>query len=228
MDQLIAHLSVPNFFNAPLAWHSLPYILQGLPLTIELTIVSFIGQLILGFILTLGQMSKKKLIFGITRTYISFMRGTPILVILFLIYFGLPYANYQIPAFSAAALAFILNGAAFVSEIFRSAFLGVDKGQYDAAKSLGMPYFKIIRYIIFPQALRIAIPALGNVILDLFKGTSLAAMITVSEMFMHAKIVAGRNFDYMTIYIEIALVYWACCSLITWGQSHLEKHLDYN
>nr|WP_311734488.1 amino acid ABC transporter permease [Periweissella beninensis] len=199
-----------------------------MPLTLELTIISFIGQLILGFILTLGQMSKERLIFRITRIYISFMRGTPILVILFLIYFGLPDANYQIPAFTAAAVAFILNGAAFVSEIFRSAFLGVDKGQYDAAKSLRMPYLKIIRYIIFPQAFRIAIPALGNVILDLFKGTSLAAVITVSEMFMHAKIVAGRNFDYMTIYIEIVLVYWACCSLITWGQSHLEKHLDYN
>ncbi|MGF7437039.1 amino acid ABC transporter permease [Lentilactobacillus senioris] len=228
MNDILTHLSITNFFNAPLAWHSLPFILSGLPMTIELTAVSFIGQIILGTLLTLGQMSHYKWLHWLSRTYISFMRGTPILVLLFLIYFGLPYTGWRVAAFPAAAAAFILNGAAYVSEIFRSSLLGIDEGQWVAAQSLGMTHFVTMRDIILPQAMRTSIPAMGNVILDLFKGTSLAAMITVTEMFMNAKIIGGDNFDYMTVYLEIALIYWACCSIITAGQNHLERYVNRN
>lgn len=228
MNDFLAHLSITNFFNAQLAWDSLPFILSGLPMTIELTVVSFLGQNVLGILLTLGQMSHHKWLHFITRTYISFMRGTPILVLLFLIYFGLPYTGWRVAAFPAAAAAFILNGSAYVSEIFRSSLLGIDNGQWLAAQSLGLNYFATMRDIILPQALRTSIPAMGNVILDLFKGTSLAAMITVTEMFMNAKIIGGDNFDYMTVYLEIALIYWACCSLITAGQNRLERFANRN
>ncbi|GAB6093108.1 amino acid ABC transporter permease [Furfurilactobacillus curtus] len=225
MNQLLSWLTIPNFFNARFAWHALPFILGGLPLTIELTAVSFIGALIWGLILTLGQLSSRRIIHWLTRTYISFMRGVPALVLLFILYFGLPYAGIQLNAFVAAAIAFILNAAAFVSEVFRSAFMGVAAGQWSASYSLGFSYTKAIRYVILPQAFRIAIPALGNILLDMFKGTSLAAMVTVSEMFMRAKIEGGKQFDYMTVYLLVALIYWACCSGLTAGQAWLEKRL---
>lgn len=225
MNQLLSWLTIPNFFNAHFAWHALPFILGGLPLTVELTAVSFTGALIWGLILTLGQLSSRRIIHWLTRTYISFMRGVPALVLLFILYFGLPYTGIQLNAFLAAAIAFILNAAAFVSEVFRSAFMGVADGQWSASYSLGFSYTKAIRYVILPQAFRIAIPALGNILLDMFKGTSLAAMVTVSEMFMRAKIEGGKQFDYMTVYLLVALIYWACCSGLTAGQAWLEKRL---
>ncbi len=108
------------------------------------------------------------------------------LVILFITYFG-----FNMAALPAAILSFTIAPAAFIAEYYRSAFLGVDEGQFEAARSLGLPYHNIILNVILPQAFRIALPSLGNVMLDLFKGTSLAAMITVSEIFMEAKVVAG-------------------------------------
>lgn len=223
MEHFLKLISIPNFFNATFAWHALPYILQGLPITIALTVLSFGLGTILGIFLTLGQLSKHAWLHWLTRTYISFMRGVPSLVFLFLIYFGLPYAGIKIPAFPASVLAFSLSSAAYISEIFRTAFLGVDGGQWAASYSLGLSYRLTVQHVILPQAMRIAIPALGNVVLDMFKGTSLAAMVTVSEMFMRAQIQGGRQFDYMTVYLLVALIYWACCSIITAGQTQLER-----
>lgn len=220
---MLQYFSIPGFFNAPLAWSSIPQILSGLPMSVYLTAVSFVLATILGLLLTLAQLSHFKILHGIARAYISFMRGVPMLVVLFIVYFG-----FGANALPAAVISFTIGAAAFVSEVFRSAFMGIDHGQYEAAYSLGMSYSKVIRYIILPQAFRIGLPALGNILLDMFKGTSLAAMITVSEMFMQAKIVAGANQDYMTIYITIAILYWLCCVVLTTGQNWLERHLDYN
>ncbi|GIC74429.1 hypothetical protein LFLT20_14330 [Limosilactobacillus fermentum] len=142
------------------------------------------------------------------------------LVILFITYFG-----FNMAALPAAILSFTIAPAAFIAEYYRSAFLGVDEGQFEAARSLGLPYHNIILNVILPQAFRIALPSLGNVMLDLFKGTSLAAMITVSEMFMEAKVVAGAAQDYMSIYIVVAVIYWLVCCLLSFGQSFLEGHL---
>lgn len=216
----LAHFSIPNFFDAPLAASSIPKIMMGFPMSLALTAISFVLALILGLFLTLAQLSHFKLLHYPARAFISFMRGVPMLVILFIIYFG-----FGADALPAAIISFTVSCSAFVSEVFRSSFLAVDHGQWEAAYSLGLPYSKVVRRIIFPQAFRIGIPALGNILLDLFKGTSLAAMITVSEMFMQAKIVAGANQDYMTIYIMIAIIYWFFCWLLTIGQTSLEKHL---
>jgi cystine transport system permease protein len=178
--------------------------------------------MVVGVLLTLARLSKYRLLSGFARAYVSFLRGVPLLVMLFVVYFG-----FGADALPAAIIAFTLGCSAFVSEVFRSAFLGVEKVQIESAFSLGMSYSKAIRYVILPQAFRIAIPALGNIVIDLFKGTSLAAMITVSEMFMQAKIIAGANQDYMTLYILIAIIYWACCEVISIGQNLLEDHLTY-
>ncbi|WP_390662989.1 amino acid ABC transporter permease [Lentilactobacillus hilgardii] len=217
---MLNYFSIPNFFNAPLAFHSIPKILAGFPMSLYLTAISFIGALILGLFLTLAQMSRFKLLHWSARAFISFMRGVPMLVLLFIIYFG-----FGANALPAAVIAFTINCSAFVSEVFRSSFSAVDRGQWEAAYSLGLPYRTVIAKVIFPQAFRIAIPALGNILLDLFKSTSLAAMITVSEMFMDAKIIAGAYQDYMSIYIVMAIIYWFFCWLMTVGQTQLEHAL---
>jgi len=214
--------SISSLFDWHLAIRALPNVLLGLPMSIFLTVISFVISLVIGVLLTLARLSKYRLLSGFSRAYVSFLRGVPLLVMLFVIYFG-----FGADALPAAIIAFTLGCSAFVSEVFRSAFLGVEKVQIESAFSLGMSYSKAIRYVILPQAFRIAIPALGNIVIDLFKGTSLAAMITVSEMFMQAKIIAGANQDYMTLYILIAVIYWLGCEIISIGQNFLEKHLTY-
>ncbi|WP_125772543.1 amino acid ABC transporter permease [Companilactobacillus furfuricola] len=216
----IENLSIPNFFDAPLAVSSLPSILMGFPMSLFLTAISFFLANVLGLFLTLAQLSNKRVLRWPAKAYISFMRGVPMLVVLFIIYFG-----FGAEALPAAIISFTVICSAFVSEVFRSSFSAVDIGQWEGGFSVGMSYRQVVRHIIFPQAFRIAIPALGNILLDMFKGTSLAAMITVGEMFMQAKIIAGANQDYMTIYITIALIYWFFCWLMTIAQTGLENKL---
>ncbi len=219
---ILKYFSIPGFFNAPLAVSSIPRIMAGFPLSIILTVVSFFLSLVIGLFLTLAQLNKHRWIHWLARAYISFMRGVPMIVVLFVIYFG-----FKTDALPAAIISFTIVSSAFVSEVFRSSFIAIDRGQWEAARSLGLSYMTTIRSIIFPQAFRISIPALGNILLDQFKSTSLAAMITVGEMFMQAQIVAGANQDYMSIYLTIAVIYWFFCTLLTAGQNVLEQHLTY-
>ncbi|WP_348920518.1 amino acid ABC transporter permease [Enterococcus rotai] len=200
---------------------SIPFLLTGLPYTIGISIVTFLMGNVLGILLTVLGMLPSKIIKGFVRFYISFLRGVPGLVLLFLLYFGLPY---QLSALTAACICFSLTSSAFIAEIYRGSIAGVEAGQWDAAYALGLPFGKVMRKIILPQAFRISIPALGNVAMDLLKGTSLAAMITIPDIFQKAKIVGGRTFDYMTMYILVAFIYWLLCVAIGWGQGWLERH----
>ncbi|WP_374703009.1 amino acid ABC transporter permease [Peribacillus deserti] len=210
-------------FNPELAIQSLPYILEGIGYTLLISFVSMAAGLVLGFFLALGRTSKSPLLRWPARAYISFMRGVPILVVLFLLYFGFPVIGIEFSAVTAALLGFSLNSAAYMAEINRSAITSIDKGQWEAASSVGLSYWQTLRGIILPQAVRIAVPPLANVLLDLIKASSLAAMITVPELFQKAKIVGGREFDYMTMYIVVALIYWGICTLVSVLQEFLER-----
>nr|WP_249310431.1 amino acid ABC transporter permease [Bacillus sp. FJAT-49736] len=209
-----------------MAIKSFPYILQGIGYTMLLSFVSMAFGLVLGFFLSLARTSKNRLLRWPARLYISFMRGVPILVLLFLLFYGLPIVGIEFSAVTAAIIGFTLNSAAFMAEIWRSSISSVQKGQWEAAASLGFSYWQTMRRIILPQGTRIAIAPLFNVFLDLTKGTSLAAMITVPEMFQKAKIVGGREFDYMTVYILVALIYWGVCTLISLLQDFMEKRYE--
>lgn len=213
-------------FNLKLAVESFPYVIKGIGYTMLISLVSMFFGLILGFFLALGRMSKNLFFRLPARLYISFMRGVPILVFLFLLYYGFPVIGINFSAVTAALLGFSLNSAAYLAEIHRSAISSVDKGQWEAAASLGLSYWQTMRRIILPQAAKIAMPPLSNVLLDLIKGTSLAAMITVPELFQKAKIVGGREFDFMTMYILVALIYWGICSIISIFQDRLEKKYE--
>ncbi|WP_409291045.1 amino acid ABC transporter permease [Peribacillus sp. SCS-37] len=214
-------------FNPELAAESVPYILEGIGYTLLISFVSMGAGLLLGLFLALARTSPSVLLRWPARAYISLMRGVPILVILFLLYFGFPVIGVEFSAITAAIVGFTLNSAAYMAEINRSAMTSLDKGQWEAASSLGLSYWQTLRGIILPQAVRVAVPPLANVLLDLIKASSLAAMITVPEMFQKAKIVGGREFDYMTMYIVVALLYWVICTLVSFWQEYLEKRYSH-
>lgn len=217
------NIHLENFFDVHLAIKSIPFLLGGIPMTLLVSIAGMLLGLILGLFLAMGRNSRKIIFRWPSRTYISFMRGTPLLVFLFLLYFGLPVIGIEMPGVYAAILGFGLNSAAYIAEINRSAINSIDNGQWEAAKALNMGFGFTMRKIILPQATRIAVPPLTNVFMDIVKGTSLAAMITVPELFQKAQIVAGRTFDSMTMYIMVALIYWPICIVISYMQDHLEK-----
>src|SRR5690625_2464265 len=172
----IDYVQLKNLFDVKLALESLPFLLQGVPATL---LLSFIGMglgLALGFILALARGSERIILRWPARMYISFMRGTPMIVFLFLLYFGLPIIGIELSSFTAASLAFGLNSAAYIAEINRASLNSIDGGQWESAKALNIPYWSTMRTIILPQAVRIAIPPLTNVFLSVVKSTSLAAL----------------------------------------------------
>lgn len=210
-------------FDPALAIESLPYVLEGIWYTLLISLISMSIGLIIGFFLALARTSKLVFLQWPARLYISFMRGVPILVILFLLYFALPVIGIEFSAVQAALIGFSINSAAYIAEVFRSSLASVDKGQWESSTALGMTYWQTMKRIILPQSVRIAVPPLSNVYLDLIKASSLAAMITVPEIFQKARIVGAREYDLLTMLILVALIYWAICSIMTVLQNYLEK-----
>mgnify|MGYP001267558575 CR=1 FL=1 len=219
----LTNININEIFDWKLAVENLPFILSGLPMTIAVSFMGMALGMVLGLFLALARNSDKRLLRWPSRVYISFMRGTPILVFLFILYYGLPVIEIRMSAFLAAVLGFGLNSAAYIAEVNRASMNSIPSGQWESAKALGFSYWQTIRSIILPQATRIAIPPLTNVFLDLVKATSLAAVITVPELFQKAQIAGGRSFDSLTMYIVVALIYWPLCIVIAAFQERLEK-----
>ncbi|WP_226584931.1 amino acid ABC transporter permease [Halobacillus litoralis] len=219
-------IEIEKLFNTENAWNNLPFLLEGVPYTLLVAVISMGIGLVLGFFLSLARGSDRIWLRWPARFYISFMRGTPILVYLFVLYFGLPVVGIQISAISAALIGFGTNSAAYIAEINRASLNSVPGGQWESSRALGLTYWQTVRRIIMPQATRIAIPPLGNVFLDLLKATSLAAMISVPEILNKAQIAAGRTIDSMTMYILAALIYWPLTMIFSALQDYLEKRYN--
>ncbi len=213
-------------FNVELVIDSLPFILEGASYTLLITAASMLFGLILGLFIALFRMNKHWVISLPARIYISFMRGTPLLVLLFILFFGLPLVGIELEAIPAAILGISIHFAAYIAEVIRSAISSVPKGQWEAAETLRMSYAQTMRRIILPQATRIALPPLASIFMDIIKGSSLAMVITVPEMFYRAKVVAGQTYESLTMYILIALIYWGICTVITVFQDYLEKRYN--
>ncbi|MEQ9763667.1 amino acid ABC transporter permease [Streptococcus jiangjianxini] len=214
-------------FNPELAIEAIPVILEGVPYTLSLSLIGFFLGTILGFFVALCRLSRLWPLRWLAASHVSLMRGIPLMVLLFFIYFGLPFMGIELDAIVATIIAFSLMSSAYISEIIRSSLAAVDKGQWEAARSLGLRTSIIYRKVIIPQAIRIALPPLSNVLLDMVKSTALTAMITVPEMFNKAKIIGGAKSDYMTVYIVVALMYWIICTLYAVGQEKMEKRLAF-
>jgi cystine transport system permease protein len=203
-----------------------PILRGGLTGTIPLTLMSFVLGLALALVLALMRISGRRILSGIARAYISVIRGTPLLVQLFVVFYGLPSIGIVIPPWPSAVIAFSLNVAGYAAEIIRASILSVPKGQWEAGHTIGMSRRRTLRRIILPQAARVSVPPLSNTFISLVKDTSLASLILVTELFREAQQIAAFSREFMFLYLEAALVYWVFCLVLAVGQDALEKRLD--
>lgn len=200
-----------------------PIFWAAIQVTIPLTIISFILGLILAIITAVARLQKNRLLRLIFDFYVWIFRGTPLLVQLFIVFYGLPSVGVKLDAWTASVITLSLNAGAYASEAIRSAILSIDPGQWDAAESLGMSKWMTLRLIIAPQALRIALPPLSNSLISLVKDTSLAANITLVEMFLTSQRIAARTYEPLLLYLIVALFYLILSTLLTWLQGYLEQ-----
>ncbi|CYX29063.1 amino acid ABC transporter permease [Streptococcus suis] len=200
-------------------------LVPGLLVTIPLTILSFIFGLIIAIGTALVQIAQIPILKQVARFYIWVVRGTPLLVQLYVIFFGLPSLGIVLDAFPSAVLVFSVNTGAYAAETIRASIESVPKGQLEAGYSVGMSFAQTMRRIILPQAFRVAFPPLSNTLIGLVKDTSLAANITVLEMFMATQQIAARTYEPFALYCEVALVYLLFSTILTKLQAYGEKKL---
>ncbi len=205
------------------AWPMLLGVIKG---TIPLTAISFTFGLLIALGVALARMSANPLLRSPARFYISLIRGTPLLVQLFIIFYGLPQVGIKFPGFLAACIALSLNVGGYAAEIIRGSILSVPRGQYEAATTIGMPFAQSMRRIILPQAARIAVPPLSNTLLSLVKDTSLVAVVLVTEVFRQAQIAASVSGAFLILYSFAALYFWVVCFMLSIAQDRLERRLE--
>ena len=203
-----------------------PMAVAMVQVTLPLTVVSFFLGLVIAVLTAIFRIADVKFLKQVSEFYIWIFRGPPLLVQLFIVYFGLPIIGIALDVWSAAIITFSLNIGAYASEAVRAAVLSVPKGQWEAATSLGMSYAQTLRRIIAPQAARISLPPLSNIFISTLKDTSLAASITMVDMFMVAQRIAARTFDPLTLYVLAALYYLVVCTILTFLQARLEKRFS--
>ena len=223
-----------SVFDWQFFYKAIPIVLKdGLLNTLNLTIVTFVFACVIGLLTALIKIYKVPVLQQISIVYVSFFRGTPLLVQILIFYYGLPgILNHyfedldvsRIPPIIYMYVVFSLCYGAYISEVMRSAILSVDKGQHEAAYSIGMSGAKVLRRIVFPQALSNALPNLGNYFVDIVKGTSLAFTATVVEVLASAKIIGARDYRFFEAYLAAALVYWIVCLICEVAFKGVEKH----
>ena len=204
---------------------TLPFLGQAVLITLFLGISSFLIGSVIGLGIALARLSPFRVLRYLAVGYVSVVRGTPLLIQLLLIYFGLPQLGLVIDPIPAAIAALALNGSAYLSENFRAGVLSVHRGQREAAHSLGMNYQQSMRRVILPQAARIAVPPVGSRFIAIMKDTSLASVITVFELTRLANMVGSASFKYIEMFLIVAFVYWAINAVFSAGQEMLERRL---
>lgn len=202
---------------------SAPFLLKGAVFTLQLSIGGMFFGLVLGFILALMRMSPVWPVKWLARMYISIFRGTPLIAQLFMIYYGLPQFGIELDPIPAAMIGLSLNTAAYAAETLRAAIASIDKGQWEAAASIGMTPWQTMRRAILPQAARVALPPLSNSFISLVKDTSLAATIQVPELFRQAQLITSRTLEVFTMYLAASLIYWVMATVLSSLQNYFEN-----
>lgn len=229
---------MPELFKPSVILEDIPQLLKYLPVTLAIAGVSILFAWILGFLTATIKINKIPVLSQIAAFYVSFMRGTPLLVQLYLSYYGIPimlqYLNYYfggnaninaVPNVVFVLVAFSLNEGAYASEFMRAALLSVDKGQREAALSIGMTPHQAYMHIVIPEALIVALPSLGNQVISMVKNTSLAFVCAVIEMTAQGKLIASRNVRYFEMYIALSLIYWVITLFLSWVFRVAERRL---
>lgn len=204
----------------------MPYLLQGAYYTLIITIVSMFFGLIIGLFVALARLSGKALLVSIAKFYVSIIRGTPLLVQVFIIYYGLPDFGITLDPLTAAFISLSINASAFLAETIRGSLLSVPKGQIEAAMCLGMSYWQAMRRVILPQAARIAIAPMGNTFIGMLKETSLVSIITVTELLRASQLLIAKYLVVMPFYLAIAIMYWVMSTVFSSILASIEKKLS--
>ena len=216
MNERILRILIESFWQI---------LLPGLTMTIPLTILSFTFGLILALLAALVQVAEIRVLKPIARFYIWVIRGTPLLVQMFVIFYGLPILGILLDAFPSAVIVFSVNTGAYAAETIRAAIESVPRGQLEAGYCAGLTYAQTMRRIILPQAMRTAFAPLSNSLISLVKDTSLAANITILEMFMASQRIAARTYEPFALYCEVGLIYLLFCTVLTALQRRLETKM---
>lgn len=208
-----------------------PMLKAGFLYSIPLAIVSFVLGLLIALAVALVRIVPRGGLFHtvlllLVKFYVSAIRGTPMLVQLMIVFYGLPAVGVVLDPLPTAIIGFSLNIGAYASETIRAAILSVPKGQWEAGYTIGMTYMQAFYRIILPQAFRVAVPPLSNTFISLFKDTSLASVVTITELFRAAQQIANARYDFLPVYIEAALIYWVFCFFLFIAQAKLEKRLE--
>ena len=211
---------MPYWLEVPIK--SFPYLLKGAVTTLEVTSLSVLLGLLIGTFVGMGRLSRNPIFSRPATVYVEFIRGTPLLVQIYIIYFGLPSLGLNLPKFPAGIIALGINSGAYVAEIVRAGIQSISHGQYEAARSLGLTHWQAMRYIILPQAFRNILPALGNEFIALTKDSSLVSVIAITELLRAGQIVISRTFQSFSVYFAVALLYF----VMTFTMSRMVRWVD--
>lgn len=204
-----------------------PSFMSALGYTLGLTALSLFFAIIIGIVFGMFSVSNNKILNTITKVYVNFIRGTPLLVFSFLVYFGLPQAfNFRMSAFVAGVITLSINAGAYMSEIVRGGIQSVDHGQMEAARSLGLPYVKAMRKVILPQAIRTMMPSIVNQFIISLKDTSILSVIGIRELTMNGKIIVANTMEAMAIWVIVAFYYLVVCNILFKLAEVLEKRMS--
>lgn len=214
-----------EFINFELIIRSLPKLLDGAKISLLISLCSVVLGVTLGIVVATGRLSKFWLSRGLASLYVAFVRGTPMIVQIFIIHYGLAELGLRLPAFASGIAALSFNSAAYMGEVFRGGIQSIDIGQTQAGLSVGLTPFQVFRYIVFPQAFRRVIPSMGNEMVTLTKDSSLVNFIAIAELTYRATLIASRTYEYFTMYIGIALVYFAITFVLSQLLSWLERRM---
>jgi polar amino acid transport system permease protein len=200
----------------------LPVLLTGLRVTIIATLLVMALALVGALPVALARMSDKRVLRTVSTVYVQVLRGTPVLLQLFVLYYVLPFAGIKLDPWTAGIIGMSAAYAAYLSEIYRAGIQAVDRGQSEAALSIGMSQAQVLRLVVLPQAARIVIPPIGNTFIGLFKDTSLLSILTIRELMFEGQVLAATNFRYITIFSLIAILYLLVC----WPSATLIERLE--
>ncbi|MCZ8514730.1 amino acid ABC transporter permease [Paenibacillus filicis] len=209
-----------------LVLNNIPFLLKGAYYTLQITLVSMVFGFFIALIVAIARLKGNRLFRGLAQGYVSIIRGTPILVQIFIVYYGLPDYGIKFGPLTAAYISLSINIGAYLSETFRGAILSVSKGQTEAALSLGLTPWQTMRKVVLPQAARVAIPPMGNTFIGMLKETSLVSVVTVTELLRSAQLLMAQYYVAMPFYIAIALMYWVMSMIFSNILDRIERKLS--
>lgn len=214
-----------DLINFGLIIRSLPSLVDGAKLSLLVSLVAVAIGISLGIIVASARLSTLWIFRALSGVYVAFLRGTPMIVQIFIVHFGLTEIGLTLPALASGIIALSLNSGAYMGEVFRGGIQSIDLGQTQAGLSVGLTKFQVFRHIVFPQAFRRVIPSMGNEMITLTKDSSLVSFIAITELTYKATLIASRTYEYFTMYIGIAIVYFAITYTLSLLLGILERRL---